>query len=429
MSTGYYTFTYTVQSSATDEGLVFTASGTYQTATRLATTVSSVADADSLTDLAAILAQVNKMNFDGSSNILSAVNAIPDTADFITNVEAGLTGQGYTTTRALKLDDLDATVSSRLATSGYTAPDNADIGTILAAVQSGTYGLSALQALSTAIKAKTDNLPSDPASQSTTNTAITAATSLLATTTELNLVKAQTDKMQFDGSDNIKAISSGNVTVGGYAAGEDPATLVLDVAASLHNNANSIGAKINAAGAGGGFFTGLGTTFTLTFLDSNGNPVPNVLFSVVSAGFGVSNPSGQFSVTLPNGTYTITAAPTSGLLFPTTQIVVTSLLTNFTIVGAAPALPLPPSDPTMCVCYFDLVGAPEGIPAQLSITRLPSVIGGKFVVGVTYSVVSDSLGRITFPEVPQGCVCQVVCGAASINKTIFVPLSEYYDIG
>jgi hypothetical protein len=38
------------------------------------------------------------------------------------------------------------------------------------------------------------------------------------------------------------------VTVGGYAAGQDPATLVLDVAAASHNNANSVGHAINAAG-------------------------------------------------------------------------------------------------------------------------------------------------------------------------------------
>lgn len=37
-------------------------------------------------------------------------------------------------------------------------------------------------------------------------------------------------------------------TVGGYASGQDPATLVLDVSAASHNIANSIGAKINAAG-------------------------------------------------------------------------------------------------------------------------------------------------------------------------------------
>jgi hypothetical protein len=43
------------------------------------------------------------------------------------DVQTGLTGQGYTTARATKLDDLDATITSRMATFTYTAPDNADI--------------------------------------------------------------------------------------------------------------------------------------------------------------------------------------------------------------------------------------------------------------------------------------------------------------
>ncbi len=63
---------------------------------------------------------------------------------------------GITTTGSVgKLikDYLDAAVSSRLSTAGYTAPDNASI---------------------TAIKAKTDNLPSDPADQSLIDAAIDA---------------------------------------------------------------------------------------------------------------------------------------------------------------------------------------------------------------------------------------------------------------
>lgn len=40
----------------------------------------------------------------------------------------------------------------------------------------------------------------------------------------------------------------GSVTVGGYAAGQDPATLVLDAPASSHDLANTVGAKINSAG-------------------------------------------------------------------------------------------------------------------------------------------------------------------------------------
>jgi hypothetical protein len=43
----------------------------------------------------------------------------------------------------------------------------------------------------------------------------------------------------------------GNVTVGGYATGQDPATLVLDVAISGHETAGSVGAAIAAAGGSG----------------------------------------------------------------------------------------------------------------------------------------------------------------------------------
>lgn len=44
---------------------------------------------------------------------------------------------------------------------------------------------------------------------------------------------------------------AGNVTVGGYASGQDPATLVLDATAASHNAANSVGSMINAPGTGG----------------------------------------------------------------------------------------------------------------------------------------------------------------------------------
>lgn len=47
---------------------------------------------------------------------------------------AEVDGAQYTTARAAKLDQLDVAVSTRLATAGYTAPDNADIVTILADV-------------------------------------------------------------------------------------------------------------------------------------------------------------------------------------------------------------------------------------------------------------------------------------------------------
>lgn len=72
---------------------------------------------------------------------------------------AAVDGAHYTTARGDNLDGLDAAVSTRLATSGYTAPDNADI---------------------TAIKAKTDNLPADPASEASVESAISSTEATLA---------------------------------------------------------------------------------------------------------------------------------------------------------------------------------------------------------------------------------------------------------
>jgi hypothetical protein len=42
----------------------------------------------------------------------------------------------------------------------------------------------------------------------------------------LNAIKVQTDKLQFDGSNNVLSTPQTNITVGGYAGGQDPASLL-----------------------------------------------------------------------------------------------------------------------------------------------------------------------------------------------------------
>ncbi len=67
------------------------------------------------------------------------------------------------------------------------------------------------------------------------------------------------------------------VTVGGYSSGQDPATLVLDVAASGHNTAGTIGQKINSAGsAGNPWTTDVSTGYT-------GNQAGALLFGNLDA--------------------------------------------------------------------------------------------------------------------------------------------------
>lgn len=121
--TGEYTFTYTVASLHTAEGLAISAAGTVLTVSRKAYLGAEVADAGDLSDIGTILTNVNTL---------------------LARLTSG---------RATGLDNLDATISSRLATAGYTAPDNTDITTILSDVATLLSRLSATRA------GNMDNLP------------------------------------------------------------------------------------------------------------------------------------------------------------------------------------------------------------------------------------------------------------------------------
>jgi len=76
------------------------------------------------------------------------------------------------------VENLDATTSSRLASSGYTAPANSDISEIKAKTDNLPASPAAVSDIPTAdiaaIKSSTDNLPSDPADQSLVESAISA---------------------------------------------------------------------------------------------------------------------------------------------------------------------------------------------------------------------------------------------------------------
>lgn len=116
----------------------------------------------------------------GSSSITgTGVRAVDGSGAAIAPASTAVSNADYTSGRAAKLDDLDATVSSRLASGSYTAPDNSSI---------------------TAIKAKTDNLPAAPASTGDVTTAEAAIlaslpaapdnTTIASTKTELDALRA-----------------------------------------------------------------------------------------------------------------------------------------------------------------------------------------------------------------------------------------------
>jgi len=101
--------------------------------------------------------------------------------------EMGLSAGAVNATSA---PNLDAAVSSRLATAGYTAPDNAGI---------------------TAVKAKTDNLPSDPADESILEAAIAGVASLVSALNNLSSAQAQSAAAAalsaYDGPTNAEMVA------------------------------------------------------------------------------------------------------------------------------------------------------------------------------------------------------------------------------
>jgi hypothetical protein len=190
-STGVYRWTYTSSSGDTAEQLLWTVTIVEGGVTRLNGRSSYITDSYAV---------------DFTSSDRTTLNNI---STYVDDLESRLTS-----TRAGYLDNLtnlDVAITSRLATASYTAPDNASI---------------------TAIKAKTDNLPTDPADQSLIEAAITAATSPLATAaalavvddfldTEVAAIKAKTDNLPASPAavGSAMTLANGAVTTAAIADG------------------------------------------------------------------------------------------------------------------------------------------------------------------------------------------------------------------
>lgn len=156
-----------------------------------------------------------------------------------------LTNATWTPARAALLDHLDAAITSRLASAGYTAPDNAGITTLLdrlTALRAGyldklnvagtlahsdaanTYkadvsalatsaAIDALDLLIDAIKAKTDNLPEDPAGVSD----LPDTPDLTALSGDVTAIKVKTDQMVFTVANKVDATAEATVDEGAIA--------------------------------------------------------------------------------------------------------------------------------------------------------------------------------------------------------------------
>jgi len=113
---------------------------------------------------------------------LTNAPTVPTAAAIATQVRSEL---------SVELGRVDATVSSRLAGSAYTAPANTDVA---------------------AIKAKTDNLPSDPADQSLVVAAITAIPTVTQIRTELDSNSTKLANLDATVSSRLASSVSTNIT-------------------------------------------------------------------------------------------------------------------------------------------------------------------------------------------------------------------------
>jgi hypothetical protein len=120
------------------------------------------------------------------------------------------------------VENLDATTSSRLASSGYTAPANSDIA---------------------AIKSKTDNLPSDPADQSLLEAAISALTIPSATDIRTELDTNSTKLA------NLDATVSSRLAAASYTAAPTASANATAVRTELTTELGRIDAPVSSASA------------------------------------------------------------------------------------------------------------------------------------------------------------------------------------
>lgn len=127
-----------------------------------------------------------------------------------------------------RLNNLDATVSSRLATSGYTAPANSDI---------------------TAIKAKTDNLPVDPADNSDILAAISAIPSPPSASTIATAVRSE---LAIELA-RIDAAITTRLATAGYTAPPNVAAIATQVRTELTTELGRIDAAISSRLATAGY--------------------------------------------------------------------------------------------------------------------------------------------------------------------------------
>lgn len=232
--------------------------------------------ASAAVDASAAQLGVNVVNWKGSA-------AAAMTGDAYARI--GTNGAGLTAIGDSRIANLDAAVSSRSTLTAqqvweYTARTLTSFGTLVSDIASAVWGAAtrtlsafgftvntASDANVTAIKAKTDNLPADPASDTQVNTRLSASSYTAPDNASIVAIKAKTDQLTFTVANRVDATAEGG------GSGSAPTVQEIDAQLSATHGAGMWG---GAAGSGA-----IQWTYTLTRAD-NGVPIPDALVWVTS---------------------------------------------------------------------------------------------------------------------------------------------------
>lgn len=192
-----------------------------------------------------VKAQTDKLQFVGTDVKATLDNEAVIVGAYATNMSPSeqIQSLGYTSARAGKLDNLDASVSTRLAAASYVAPDNASIAAIKAQTDKLQFNASN-QVIANA--ANLDNSAIASAVWNNATRTLTAFGFSVALTSDydraknalsvseyvapdnesITAIKEQTDKLEFVGNDVKATLDDEAVIVGGYLANQSPSSQI-----------------------------------------------------------------------------------------------------------------------------------------------------------------------------------------------------------
>jgi len=381
----------------------------------------------------------------------------------------------WTATRAGYIDllntYLDAAVSSRLATAGYTAPDNTNIGNIITAINHATYGLNALltainSRLATASYTAPDNasitailedtattIPaliaalnnlSSAQAQAAAAAALTAydpptkseldsAVSPLATAAAVAAMRGADDDTLKTLSDQIDGISGG----GGDATAANQATIIGHLedmkGATFSETTDSLEAIRNRGDVA--WLTGGGASGSnvveITVTDGEDVPIQEVKVEIwnsdesVLVTYGTTDAEGVVNLTANDGTYRVRMIK-GGWSF-TTQNLTVDGAESVTYTGESRSVPGPAS-PDVCRLY-EYLFLPDGSPpstlaaraATLRIFTLPFDDDAAVYSGTAIDGTYNATTGLIYWDVVQGAVVRVTIGVFGVDLILTVP--------